>query len=263
MTLPPALLYHKVCYEWEAGVTFVQPHRFARQMELLKQQGWETVLPNGGLPPSTGAKKRFLLSFDDGYESVFHNALPILSEVGYQGMVFIPTGCIGRYNDWDNQLLGRRFRHLDRGMIRELVANGWLIGSHGITHSDMTALNPETLRRELTESRIELQDLTGNPIEWLAFPFGRYNRDVVAAAYEAGYKGGVTPALHRNGIAPDFILWRADAVYLWDPSRLVAGRPNRSGIAYRSGRLFRRATNLCANGTLLYDRWVRRRKIAN
>lgn len=259
MNLPPALLYHKIDQEWEVGVTFIPPRRFAYQMELLKSNAWETILPG---EPVEANSKQFVLSFDDGYESVFRNALPVCERLGYKGVLFIPSAMIGRWNDWDNQLLGRRFRHLDRMQLQQLVKAGWMIGSHGISHCDMTALTSKQCHQEMVDSRQVVEEITGKTADWIAFPYGRYNRQTVECAISAGYTGAVTPVLRQSAKLPGFTLLRADPVYLWDRSGLIPRRLNRVGVAYNAGRLFRRITNLCTTGTLGWNRVVRRGKIS-
>jgi len=260
MNRPPALLYHKVTNDWEVGVTFIPPQQFEGQLQLIKSAGWGTMLPGD---PVDSTAKQFLLSFDDGYESILTNALPICERIGFKGIVFIPSSWIGGWNDWDHQLLGRRSRHLDRSQLTELVKHGWMIGSHGVTHTDMTALSESECLAEMVNSRKLLQDITGQAIEWMAFPYGRYNGITVKTAIEAGYTGAVTPVLHPNLATGQFILWRADPVYLWDPIRFIPSRLEQSGAGYQAGKLFRRVTNLCTIGTLGWNKVILRKKISN
>jgi len=265
--LPPALLYHKVDARWEVGVTCVSPRSFHRQMGKLAHAGWTTILPDeihsasneAGCcqVPSSDSKmagRRFLLIFDDGYEGIYHEALPILRELGFKAVVFIPTGFIGRENDWDHHLLGRRFRHLSRSMLADLSEVGWAICSHTVSHPDLNRISDERLTLELTESRRTLQEITGQEVNWVSFPFGRYNRRVIAAAVEAGYSGAVVPVIRSGVVTQDgFDLLLADAVYLWDTPDMVLGRLHR-GRGYRFGRAFRCVTNSFSLGTVLWKR---------
>ncbi len=269
-TQPPALLYHKVDPRWEAGVTWVTPSVFRRQMERLAEAGWKTILPDLNqvkqkLPPPSSAggeskggvsidNNHFHLIFDDGYEGIYHHAFPVLEELGFKASVFIPSGYIGKMNDWDHQLLGRRFRHLSVSMLNELSAAGWMIGSHGVSHTDLSGEGDKQLRNELSVSRSMLQDIIGFDIKWLSFPFGRYGRRVIDAAVDAGYSGAVVPVLRSSVDIPDyFSILEADAVYSWDTPGMVLKRLRR-GSGYRLGRGLRMVMNSFSLGTVIWKR---------
>ena len=65
-------------------------------------------------------------------------------------------------------------------------------GSHTLTHPSLVRLDDAQLRRELVESRRKLQDLLGEEVNLLAYPYGDANRRVRAAAIEAGYRMAFT-----------------------------------------------------------------------
>jgi len=43
----------------------------------------------------------FKIIFDDGYESIYKIAFPLMQKYGFAGLVFSVVGYIGRMNDWD------------------------------------------------------------------------------------------------------------------------------------------------------------------
>lgn len=197
--------------------------------------------------------KNFLLVFDDGYECVHRHALPFLSEIGYRAVVFVPYGFIGSYNDWDHQLLGRNFRHLNREQLRDMISAGWQIGSHAISHVSLTQLSESQLVDELSRSRRLLEDEFGVAVEWISFPFSRYNDRILATAVKAGFVGAVVSAARRVTAEDGFMLWHADAVYLWDTPGSVAAYVSRSR-GYPIGRAFRKAVNHASGGTILWKK---------
>jgi peptidoglycan/xylan/chitin deacetylase (PgdA/CDA1 family) len=71
--------------------------------------------------------------------------------------------------------------------LREHAARGIAIGSHGVSHAHLTALSDDQLRRELTESKAEIEDRLGRPCTDLAYPYGEHDDRVGAAARGAGY----------------------------------------------------------------------------
>lgn len=138
--------------------------------------------------PGSKAQKPVVITFDDGYESVYKHAYPILKQVGYKAVIFPVTGYIGDWNHWDANLGGIRFRHLSTDQIRQLSAAGWEIGSHGTHHRPLPYLNDHNLNRELLYSQKILKDMLSKAITTFSYPFGMHNLRVRRAAEKAGYK---------------------------------------------------------------------------
>lgn len=120
------------------------------------------------------------VTFDDGY---YNNKIPVewLSENGYSSMVFVSTS-----------FMGREFRHcslmmLDPSTVRE-ISDFVGIGSHGVSHLDLTKMDDHTLHYELFASRMTLSSLIGKDVEVLSYPYGKFDDRVKKAARDAGYK---------------------------------------------------------------------------
>ncbi len=252
----PALLYHKVTPKWDSGITSVFPQQFKRQMQYIADSGWQAVGIPSNIATDPIREKQFYLIFDDGYASIHEYALPILKELQFKATIFMPTGYIGGWNDWDHQLLGRRFRHLDWEMLSNLVAEGWTIGSHTCSHRDLTQYSADKMKEEFVNSKAILEQRLGIGAKWISFPFGRYNSEVIKAAIEAGYVGGVVPTI-KCGAIESFELIRADAIYLVDSCRTVQSFLTRSGIRYTVWRPLKRAINRASGGTIFWQRLFR------
>ncbi len=185
----PILTYHKIDDRREWGITTVRPRTFREQIRFLAENGYHPVnfqqVADGVIPG-----KPVIITFDDGYESVYRHALPVLQEFGFTAVVFLITGYLGRLNHWDANLGGHLFRHLDRRQIAEMAGAGIEIASHGMTHRAFTLLENNVMRRELADSRALLQDLCGQPVNSLAYPFGLKNRQIITAVRESGYRFG-------------------------------------------------------------------------
>jgi peptidoglycan/xylan/chitin deacetylase (PgdA/CDA1 family) len=192
------LTYHKVQDRPELGGTWLTVRAFRRQMEFIRSSGLPVLhltgyldtLGHGG-DPGRGV----VLTFDDGYESVYTGAWPVLRESGLPATVFLVTGYMGRPNDWDQPLARGAFRHLSWDQAREMAADGGVrFGSHGVTHRDLTALRDDELERELRESRMVITEELGRVPEAFCYPFGRFDARVTAALREAGYTYGIAVA---------------------------------------------------------------------
>jgi len=82
--------------------------------------------------------------------------------------------------------MGAFMRSLDWSMLEKLVAAGWEVGSHTMSHLRLPSLSDEALAQELLDSRRALEARFGG-CDMLAYPFGDWDGRVAAAAAAAGY----------------------------------------------------------------------------
>lgn len=126
-------------------------------------------------------------TFDDGYENVFKNAFPVLSEYGFTATVYICPDLIGKGNDWNHRDEVNRW-HLTHEMILQLVAAGWEIGSHGLSHINLRRLSEQDLLNNLIKSK-ELLEVYGT-IGSFCYPYGSFNdfiKDKVSKYYDNAF----------------------------------------------------------------------------
>ncbi len=97
--------------------------------------------------PLIQADFRIIINFDDGYEGVFLNALPIMQEYNIPGVVFVITNQLNKKN------------HLSVKQLKILKDSNWEIGSHSICHYDLSKIIPSVLEHEIKGSKEHLEDL--------------------------------------------------------------------------------------------------------
>ncbi|MHB1651796.1 MAG: polysaccharide deacetylase family protein [Desulfitobacteriaceae bacterium] len=174
----PVLYYHSVSSSDPKNPLRMPPKEFEKQMAYLSQHSYHTVSPSqlsdffngkGTLPLNP-----ILVTFDDGYNDNYTNALPIIKKFGFTATVFVIVNIVGKNG------------HMSWGELEELAHEGWQIGSHTLSHSDLTKLDPSKLTREVKYSKELLEDHFG-PIKFLAYPSGTYNSKVEKAVKDAGY----------------------------------------------------------------------------
>ncbi len=187
--MPVPLAFHKIDNRFEWGLTRTTVGGFQRIAQLLEVIQYECP------------DERFEISFDDGYDSVYANAFPILEKTDFRTMVFIPTKFIGKSSSWDVYPGSERFWHLNRRQIIELHDSGFMIGSHSHSHRNLTNLTVSEMKRELAESKLILEDICQRPIDSICYPYGRFNIKTVETALECGYKYGYT-FFKRTGLYP-------------------------------------------------------------
>ncbi|HTU78855.1 MAG TPA: polysaccharide deacetylase family protein [Solirubrobacteraceae bacterium] len=185
----PILMYHVIAAP-PAGAPFpglyVEPPEFAEQMQALKGAGWHAVTLDQveaywrrGVP--LGAGKPVVISFDNGYNSQYTHALPVLRRLGWVGVENL-------------QLTGLPPSQggLGEGQIRGLLAAGWELDTQGISHAALITLDAEQLHYQVAVARASLQRRYHVPVNWFCYPSGQYDPTVEAAVRAAGFTGSTT-----------------------------------------------------------------------
>jgi peptidoglycan/xylan/chitin deacetylase (PgdA/CDA1 family) len=179
----PILAYHAIASAKDAELPngwsknhAVLLESFRSHLEFMRAAGWRALLPDAmEAAGRLRGEKHFILTFDDGHASDVI-AAETMKLFGYRAIFYVPWEHVG--------LPG----FLGSAEIAALAADGFAIGSHGMTHSPLTQKTDPELRDELFESKVRLEDLIGRKVEDLALPFGRYDRRVIAMARAAGYR---------------------------------------------------------------------------
>jgi peptidoglycan/xylan/chitin deacetylase (PgdA/CDA1 family) len=176
----PILTYHRVG----------SSPRFARQVAALERTGytavtlervWRAWHGEASLP-----RRPVVLTFDDGYLSQSRTAARALRARGWPGVLNLEVDRLGVAGG------------LTRGQVRRMLADGWELDSHTLTHPDLTEVGRARLRRELVGSREAIAREFGVTPAFLCFPYGHADATVRAAARAAGYLGATTT---RRGLA--------------------------------------------------------------
>ncbi len=149
-----------------------------------------TASAQQGFPPSWGGMVTFTL--DDGYRNNYENALPIFRKYGVVGTFFPVVGDIENNEEWS----------VTWPQVLEFKEAGWEIGSHSMTHAELSTLPDADLDYELKNSKIILAN-HGIDAKTLAFPYGDYDDrvlDYTTRYYENSRTYGGEPL---NGIDCD------------------------------------------------------------
>jgi len=197
--LVPILLYHQIGYSRiQDNQYYVSPEEFEKQMFLLHAWGYKTItvqqlaiaILNGAELPN----KPIALTFDDGNDNTYTTASPILQKYNFTGTVYVVYNFIGLTN------------YMNKAQIRELYQSGWEIGSHGLSHVDLTQ-RTDRQEDEIIESKRKLQILLDIPIHTFAYPFGSYDALSLDYIDFAGYIAAV-------GLGPDMYQRPGNIYYL-------------------------------------------------
>ena len=113
----------------------------------MKKMGYQTI--NFNELNNSNNNKKFIITFDDGYENVFLNAFPLLKKLGFKATCFIVTNKIGLYNEWDvNKVSYKKMKLMNFDQINEWLLSGFDVGSHSMDHLDLTKINNDKPKRK-------------------------------------------------------------------------------------------------------------------
>ncbi len=214
---PPAnprvlcLMYHRVAsaeaYARCTGTEkiFTLPvAEFERQIEYLATEGYHFLNPDEMCAFVLGHARlpdpSVLITFDDGCESVYSVASAALKRYGARGTVFVTTDpeayVFTLHGSTDRRMTDDELRSLDGPVVS--------VESHGVTHLPMRGMSDVDLRRELVESKRELERILARPVKYLGIPGNWYDRRVMRMAREAGYEAVwiSNPGFTRRGMSP-------------------------------------------------------------
>lgn len=238
------LLYHRICTKPVLGTTWAYEFQFKKQLKCIKEAGYKCVNLKNRINDQKAGE--FAIAFDDALEELWRFALPALLGNDCTATFFIVSDYIGKISEWDVY----KQKHMTKEQIFELVKSGHRIGSHTATHPDLTKISDRNLFKELADSKKYLEDTFGVEIEYLSYPFGRFNSNVQNIAKECGYKGALTinHSLTTDYL-PDYSI-SANAVYVFDGYRNIKSKID-GGKMYWLEELKNKILNRFASGTSL------------
>lgn len=194
----------------QVNLTFHGLGAVPRSIDEGERAVWIETRDFLGILDAVRSEPRVRITFDDGNASDREIALPALEERGLGATFFVLAGHLGGPGN------------LDAAGVRELVAAGMKIGTHGMDHRSWRGLSSADSERELGDARRILEDLCGGPVDEASCPFGAYDRGVLAALRRHGYRRAFTsdrlPARTGAWFQPRFTVHRgddADAVRNW------------------------------------------------
>ena len=189
------LAYHgvaKVRVREDPNLLFVPPDDVVRHIRRLRRWGYE-LLPFSGFADRlrTGrAAGCAALTFDDGFVESLEALAPMLAAEQAPATVFVPSGWLGRAHPNAPQT-----RVMTADEVRTLRSHGVEIGAHTHSHPDLTTLDHDAALDELRRGKAGLEELLGEPVDTLAYPFGRAD----AATREATRAAGFVAACRTGG----------------------------------------------------------------
>ena len=158
------IYYHEVVEEGH-GFSYqkIEKGKFNKQMKYLHDKGYKTLFFSEltkKLPD-----KALIVSFDDGFRTVYENAAPIMKKYGIKGNIYLPTA----YIDNNNYFMTWK-------MVQELYeSKQFEMQAHTHNHKDIRTLDKKTMSDEIVKSHLLFKKKLGYLPETFCMPFGTYD----------------------------------------------------------------------------------------
>ncbi len=191
----------------------VTPEGFADQMKLLSESGYHSVLPDqlynylayGAELPN----KPVMITFDDTDGEQYSIGAEEMKKYGFKGVFFIMTIAINKP------------RYMTKDQIKELSDNGHVIAGHTWDHHSVNKYSDDDWEKQLEKPRKTLEEITGKPIEYFAYPFGSWNQTAITEIKERDYKLAFILSTKRDTIMPLFTVRRMIVPSAWSSSGML------------------------------------------
>lgn len=187
--------YHDFSEKLKETAMRIRTSKFRSQMETIRQLGISVISMDDFIAWKKGDKsipeQSVVLTFDDGWRSVYTDAFPILKEFGYPFTLYL----------YKNYVDGGE-KALTSAMIKEMVAAGATLGSHSISHPYPQTIKSYRnkgedaydafLRKEMGESKRFLESRFKSKVGTYCYPGGFHTEEMFGIAQEFGYTQAFT-----------------------------------------------------------------------
>jgi peptidoglycan/xylan/chitin deacetylase (PgdA/CDA1 family) len=211
------LYYHRIAGERKPGQDRIDlaPRVFERHMRWLRRLrlrplSVDELLAFHADPDATLPPRSVLVCADDGFRDA---VVALRRHIDLRPVVFVTTGAVGGAAPWhwaDGEPVA------SWPELQDFVALGGEVASHAQSHTPLPELDARTLATELTESWRDLEANLERPAPLLAYPHGRNDDAVRAAAAAAGYRAAFSTDAGRNGAGTDRYRLRRVGPKDWD-----------------------------------------------
>jgi peptidoglycan/xylan/chitin deacetylase (PgdA/CDA1 family) len=214
----PILCYHNI-RDFTANASgmiktyTVKPAAFAAQMKALSDDGYHTILPNqlreyllhnAALP-----EKPVMITFDDTRGEQFSIGAAEMNKYGFKGVFFVMTVSINRPN------------YLTTDQIKNLSDSGHVIAAHTWDHHMVTKYTGDDWNIQLVKPKKKLENITGKPVSYFAYPFGLWNKETIPKIKESGYEMAFILSTKRDSVDPLYTIRRIIVSGTWSADGMI------------------------------------------
>jgi peptidoglycan/xylan/chitin deacetylase (PgdA/CDA1 family) len=180
----PILTYHYFGYEKQVPIPFVTPENFEKQMRYLKEKSYRVIsldtLVEGLKKGRKFPHNTIVITIDDGHQSIYTYAYPVLKKYGFCATVFLISDYVGikeGFLNWDQ--------------VKEMSRNNISFGGHTKNHVYLPSIknDKDILWNEIAGCKKAIEGRLGIPVDYFCYPSGGLNEEIEMFVKQAGYKG--------------------------------------------------------------------------
>ena len=226
----PVLCYHHIRDIQMPGKAMngyeVTEAAFKAQMKALSDSGYTSILSHQYYDYLTKGtplpEKPVMITYDDTHAEHFSIAKREMDKYGFKGVYYIMTIAIDKP------------KRMTRSEIRQLADEGHEIGSHTWDHHRVDKLKDENEIEyrgkkikvnewdfQLANTRTQLEEITGKPVESLAYPFGIWSKAALPEVQKRGYKTAFILSTARDSTLPLYTVRRMIVAPTWSPEGMI------------------------------------------
>jgi len=177
----------------------VSPKSFEKQVKYLHDNGWHSYTMQEAIRQKKHLPlKSVVITFDDGYQDNVINALPILKKYDFKATIYLVND---RHNrDWSGY---RKAKNEGAGLkdepklsddeVKELLESGLIeIGAHTLTHANLNNLDTTESKKEICDSKAQIESEFNTICHSFAYPFGLYGEKEERSVADCGYTNAVS-----------------------------------------------------------------------
>ncbi len=172
---PRILIYHQVGVDFGREME-VSTSAFRGQLNWIESRGEITDLETAvERRNERNADQLFVLTFDDGFDDVYHNAFPLMQQRGIPFTLYLTTHPIETGEPLDPNYPGARpltWKH-----VNEMIGSGLVtVGAHTHSHPDLRNSSPNVIAQELALSDGLIEERTGIRPRHFTYPWGWWSQ---------------------------------------------------------------------------------------
>ncbi len=183
--------YHSFTGKGTSSIDYTEAE-LAAQLDRFTALGYHFVSITEAIEGRIEGSRNLVISIDDGNHTVYPTYTHVLKPRGIRPLLFIYPAIIGKVP-----------YALTEAQLKELAAEGCVIGAHGYNHEYLTekafVADPKKTRREIEKPGPVLEAMLGKPVRLFGFPFGVGSMQAETVLKSSGYGwaflagGGVHP----------------------------------------------------------------------
>lgn len=176
----PVLCYHNILEkEGKSNQLFISQAQLAKHLKILHDSGYTSVTPddlyNHYLRGTVLPDRPVMISFDDSRSSQYHLAAPLLEQYHFRAVFFVMTVTLNKQG------------YLSASQLQDLIRRGHVIGAHTYDHPNLAKLKSSDWNRQIRQPKQLLENITGQPVNAFAYPYGVHTVQAITQLREAGY----------------------------------------------------------------------------